>query len=51
MIWDGPEDYPSVDALDAIDNQALGRDMGNAFRQFRQADPNELWELVFEFVD
>lgn len=39
-----------VDAIDAIDNQKLGRELGNALRQFPQRDEKDLWEVIFCFV-
>jgi hypothetical protein len=49
MIWEA-DLPPSVEMVDAVHNQALGRDIGNALRQFPQNDPNDLWEIVFEFI-
>ena len=39
-----------VEAVDAIDNQRLGRDLGNALRQYEQRDESDLWEVRFRFV-
>ena len=38
-----------VEAIDAIDNQALGRDLGAALRKYEQKDERDLWEVVFRF--
>lgn len=39
-----------VEAVDAIDNQKLGRDMGLALRPFQQTNPKDLWEVRFKFM-
>lgn len=39
-----------VEAIDAIDNQALGRDLGNKLRQYKQKDEKDLWEVQFRFL-
>ncbi len=39
-----------VEAIDAIDNQSLGRDLGLKLRQFEQKDERDLWEVVFRFI-
>jgi len=49
FIWTG-EKEADVEAIDAIDNQALGRDMGMALRVYPQRDANDLWEVLFRFV-
>jgi len=38
-----------VEPIDAIDNQKLGRDLGNALRRFSQTDERDLWEVRFRF--
>ncbi len=38
-----------VEALDAIDNQNLGRAMGLALRPYKQRDEKDLWEVRFRF--
>lgn len=48
FIWTALK-YPSVEAVDSIDNQKLGRDMGLALRQYRQGDSDDLWEVTFKF--
>jgi len=50
FIWPYSLKDPSVEAVDAVDNQRLGRDMGQALRRFSQVDANDLWEVVFRFV-
>lgn len=40
----------SVEALDAVSNQKLGRELGNALRKFKQNSENELWEVIFRFT-
>lgn len=49
FIWTAPKDA-DVEAIDAIDNQALGRDLGSALRKYPQRDERDLWEVVFRFV-
>ena len=39
-----------VEAIDAIDNQALGRAMGAALRDYPQHDERDLWEVRFRFT-
>ena len=48
FIW---STYKPVDVepIDAIDNQKLGRDLGNALRRFSQTDERDLWEVRFRF--
>ena len=48
FIWttDKPAD---VEAIDAIDNQKLGRELGNELRKYPQADERDLWEVRFRF--
>ena len=48
FIWVGKKEA-HVEALDAIDNQALGRALGAALRKFPQNDERDLWEVVFRF--
>ena len=50
FIWPFSLKEPSVEAVDAIDNQKLGRDMGQALRKLSQKDANDLWEVVFRFI-
>jgi hypothetical protein len=50
FIWPCSLKEPSVEAVDAVDNQNLGRDMGQALRKFEQQDKTDLWEVVFRFV-
>ena len=50
FIWTGMK-VADVEALDAIDNQKLGREMGLSLRQYEQRSEKELWEVVFRFVD
>jgi hypothetical protein len=38
-----------VEAIDAIDNQTLGRAMGLALRPYPQRDEQDLWEVRFRF--
>jgi hypothetical protein len=49
FVWTGDKEA-DVEALDAIDNQTLGRDMGHALRRFEQRDERDLWEVVFRFA-
>lgn len=49
FIWDGPKDKADVEAIDAIDNQTLGRDLGNALRRYEQKDDKDWWQVVFKF--
>ena len=49
FIWTTMKDA-DVEAIDAIDNQALGRDLGNALRKYKQKDEKDLWEVQFLFV-
>ncbi len=48
FIWttDKPAD---VEAIDAIDNQKLGRKLGNELRKYPQVDERDLWEVRFRF--
>ena len=39
-----------VEAVDAVDNQRLGRDLGRALRAYPQKDQNDFWEVVFQFM-
>jgi hypothetical protein len=48
FIWTSMKDA-DVEAIDAIDNQALGRDLGNALRKYKQKDEKDLWEVQFRF--
>jgi hypothetical protein len=50
FIWPFSLKHPSVEAVDAVDNQRLGRDMGQALRKFSQVDANDLWEVLFRFI-
>lgn len=49
FVWSGMKEA-SVEAIDAIDNQALGRDLGAALRKYPQKDERDLWEVIFRFV-
>jgi hypothetical protein len=49
FIWSGPKSA-HVEALDAIDNQKLGRELGHALRGYPQQTPQDLWEVVFRFA-
>ena len=49
FIWSGLRSA-HVEALDAIDNQKLGRELGHALRRYEQKSPHDLWEVVFRFV-
>ncbi len=49
FIWSGPK-WAHVEALDAMDNQKLGRELGAALRRYPQPTPEDLWEVVFRFV-
>lgn len=49
FIWTGLKEA-HVEALDAIDNQKLGRELGNALRQYPQSSELDLWEVVFRFT-
>jgi hypothetical protein len=48
FIWTSAK-KAHVEALDAIDNQALGRELGAALRKYPQRDERDLWEVVFRF--
>jgi hypothetical protein len=50
FIWPFSLKHPHVEAIDAIDNQRLGRELGAALRPYSQRDENDLWEVVFRFV-
>lgn len=49
FIWTAPK-APSTEAVDAIDNQALGRDMGRALRPFQPTSTGDMWEVRFLFL-
>ncbi len=49
FIWTGYREA-DVEAIDAIDNQTLGRDLGRELRPFEQKNEEELWEVIFRFV-
>lgn len=49
FIWTSDKDA-DVEAIDAVDNQKLGRELGNALRRFYQRDEKDLWEVRFQFV-
>ena len=49
FIWPYSLKDPSVEAIDAIDHQKLGRDLGQALRKYKQRNRNDLWEVVFHF--
>jgi hypothetical protein len=49
FIWSTMKDA-DIDAIDAIDNQALGRDLGNVLRPYRQRSEKDLWEVQFRFL-
>ncbi len=40
-----------VEHICAVDNQKLGRDLGNVLTSFTQGSPDEYWEVRFEFLD
>lgn len=50
FIWPFSLKEPDVEAVDAVDNQRLGRDLGSVLRAYPQKDQNDLWEVVFQFV-
>ena len=50
FIWPFSLKEPHVEAVDAVDNQRLGRDLGRALRTYPQKDQNDLWEVVFQFI-
>jgi hypothetical protein len=39
-----------VEAIDAIDNQTLGRHLRLALKPFSQASAADLWEVEFRFL-
>ena len=49
FIWTGFK-AAHVEAIDAIDNQKLGRDLGAQLRQYAQKDEKDLWEVRFRFI-
>lgn len=49
FVWSGMKEA-HVEALDAIDNQTLGRDLGAALRKYAQHSEKDLWEVVFKFA-
>ena len=49
FIWTSNK-QASVEAIDAIDNQSLGRDIGAALRKYPQATERDLWEVLFRFL-
>lgn len=49
FIWTSDKDA-DVEAIDAVDNQKLGRELGNALRAYPQKDEQDLWEVKFVFV-
>jgi|SRR3954471_21507073 hypothetical protein len=49
FIWTAIK-YPSVEAVDAIHNQNLGRDLGRVLQSFGQTAPSDLWEVIFFFA-
>ena len=49
FIWSSSKE-PSVEAIDAIDNQKLGRELGNALRKYKQKTEEDLWEVKFTFI-
>jgi hypothetical protein len=49
FIWTTLKD-PSVEAVDALHNQALGRDLGRALQPYEQRSPLDLWEVTFRFM-
>lgn len=49
FIWTSAKEA-DVEAIDAIDNQALGRALGNKLRPFKQATEADLWEVRFRFL-
>ncbi|MEM5387780.1 hypothetical protein VSR68_29890 [Paraburkholderia phymatum] len=48
FVWTSGK-YASVEAVDAIHNQSLGRDLGLALSAYPQQDENDLWEVTFRF--
>ena len=50
FIWDGPRFHASIEPIDPIDNQKLGRELGHALRQFEQKTEADLWEVQFRFL-
>jgi hypothetical protein len=50
FIWPFSLKDADVEAIDAIDNQKLGRALGSVLRPYAQDSPNELWEVSFKFV-
>src|SRR5882724_5793444 len=46
FVWTAIK-HPSVEAVDAIHNQKLGRDLGRALQRFAQKRPTDLWEVTF----
>lgn len=48
FIWTGQKDA-SVEAIDAIDNQHLGRELGRALKKYPQPTEEDLWEVKFKF--
>jgi hypothetical protein len=48
FIWTGLQE-PSVRAVFAHHNRALGSDMGTALRRFAQGSESDLWQVEFRF--
>jgi hypothetical protein len=49
FIWTSLKE-PSIEAVDAIENQKLGRDLGRELRKYPQKDASDLWEVAFRFI-
>ncbi len=49
FIWTGDKEA-DVEAICAVDNQKLGRELGNALRPYPQRTRKDLWEVVFRFL-
>jgi hypothetical protein len=49
FIWTSRKEH-SVEAVDAIHNQNLGRDLKNSLLPYQQQTPNDLWEVTFLFA-
>jgi hypothetical protein len=49
FVWMGLKEA-SVEPLNAVDNQKLGRALGHALRPYPQRKIRELWEVVFRFL-
>jgi hypothetical protein len=49
FIWTTMK-YPSIEEVDALDNQRLGGDLGRELQKYPQAAPDDLWEVRFKFL-